>query len=526
MSSEMMRKAATGRALAREYAERQTKGSGDGATSERKVIELADQEPKPRTHYVQPEYQPPKQELPPEILDGIKARALTQAQTGRELLGTAGAPVSGEIALPTELTARATQPAQTLVFKHAKNTTGIADSYENALSAILGLRISCQYDEFHDKHVILDCRGEPIGNGLDNAALKIRKALLHHYGAEFKKNNVLDTIEALCDANRFNPVFDYLERLRWDGTRRIDRWLIDYCGVEDRPLNRAIGRKMLIAAVRRVRVPGCKFDYILVLEGSQGAGKSSLLRILAGDENFSDAEILGMDKQEQQEATAGIWIYELAELVGLSKADMNKVKHFASKQVDMARPAYGRARVDKPRTCIFVATTNDKNYLRDPTGNRRFWPVEVGGIDLEAAAADRDQLWAEAAAAEAMGEALVIPPELWGDAAAAAEARMEIDPWMEVIAARLELLEEKGKTLDGKYSLMTDDRGEPEWRISSEWLMSEVLKIPKERQTIAVAKNLVGIMRRLRWEYNDKTMKIGKLPNRGYRKAVAAVEAE
>jgi predicted P-loop ATPase len=104
----------------------------------------------------------------------------------------------------------------------------------------------------------------------------------------------------------FDPVRDYLDGLRWDGVSRVDRWLIDYCGAEDTPLNRAFGRKVLMAGVRRVRQPGCKFDYILTLEGDQGIGKSTMLRILAGgEENFTDSEILGLDKQEQQEA---IWV--------------------------------------------------------------------------------------------------------------------------------------------------------------------------------------------------------------------------
>jgi predicted P-loop ATPase len=120
---------------------------------------------------------------------------------------------------------------------------------------------------------------------------------------------------------------------------------------------------MLIAAVRRVRSPGCKFDYIVVLEGSQGVGKSSLLKILAGEDNFSDNEVLGLDKREQQEAIQGVWIYEIAELEGLGRSDVTKVKLFASKTVDSARPAYARSRVDRPRQGIFVATTNEETYL-------------------------------------------------------------------------------------------------------------------------------------------------------------------
>jgi predicted P-loop ATPase len=159
--------------------------------------------------------------------------------------------------------------------------------------------------------------------------------------------------------NIFDPVLDYLDGLRWDGKERVDTWLQDYCQAADTPYDRAVGRKMLLAAVRRVRKPGCKFDFIVVLEGKQGILKSSLLRVLAGEENFSDAEILGTRKQEQQELIQGVWIYEIGELENMYRTDVAKIKHFASKQVDSARPAYGRHRVDRPRRCIFVGTTND-----------------------------------------------------------------------------------------------------------------------------------------------------------------------
>jgi predicted P-loop ATPase len=114
----------------------------------------------------------------------------------------------------------------------------------------------------------------------------------------------------------------------------------------DTPLNHSIGRKMLIAAVRRVRQPGCKFDYVVVLEGRQGTGKSSALRILAGDENFSDQPILHLDTRAQQEAMDGVWIYELSELAGLKRTEIETVKGFLTKTTDSARPAYGRYRTD------------------------------------------------------------------------------------------------------------------------------------------------------------------------------------
>lgn len=269
-----------------------------------------------------------------------------------------------------------------------------------------------------------------LGESIDDICLRVRTAIIGRHQFDPGNQNTFDAVRRTCLAHQFDPVLDYLNTLRHDGVLRLDTWLTSYLGAEDNPLNRAIGRKMLVAAVRRARQPGCKFDQIVVLEGEQGGGKSSALRILAGDENFSDAEILSADQREQQELIAGVWICELSELAGLRKTEIEKVKLFASKTCDSARPAYGRARVDRLRRCIFVGTTNDAEYLQDPTGNRRFWPVSTGTIDLAALRRDRDQLWAEAAKAN---EELTIPPALWPAATERQASRLVSDPWEDVL---------------------------------------------------------------------------------------------
>src|SRR5262249_49566476 len=233
--------------------------------------------------------------------------------------------------------------------------------------------------------------------------LCIRQLIAHKKGFEPPKEAVIDAVTRIALNYRFNPALDYLEGLRWDGRPRIDTWLSDYCGADNNPLNRAIGRKFLLATVRRARQPGCKFDNIIVLESPQGTLKSTLARVLACDENFSDADVLASDKREQQELCEGVWIYEIAELSGLHKSEVEKVKAFASRQEDKARPAYGRKVEIRARTCVFFGTTNDNEYLQDQTGNRRFWPVAIVKVDIEAVRRDRDQLFAEAVAAEATG---------------------------------------------------------------------------------------------------------------------------
>jgi predicted P-loop ATPase len=382
------------------------------------------------------------------------------------------------------------------------------------------LELDCRYDIYHDKIVVrgtaIDARGDVLDN-LDNMALKVRQAVLSRFGFDPGANFTYDAIRSRCLDHVFDPVRDYLDGLQWDGKSRLDGWLVQYCGIADTALNRAIGRKVLVAAVRRVRQPGCKFDYIMVLEGDQGAGKSTMLKLLAGEDNFTDSEILGYEKRDQQEAVQGVWIYEIAELDGLHKSDVTKVKLFASKTVDSARPAYGRSRVDRPRRGIFVATTNDETYLRDTTGNRRFWPVGwIEKIDLGAVARDRDQLWAEASMIEATGEPLVIPEALWPEAAAQQAARMELDPWEDALSCRLAGLMHKRAKIDGSFVLAADNAGDPEWRVATDFLLGEILGLPKERQFHNHTKRLAAIMRDLGWTRHDTTLRIGKQVKRGF----------
>ena len=256
---------------------------------------------------------------------------------------------------------------------------------------------------------------------------------------------------------------------------------------------------MLIAMVRRAREPGCKFDYVVVLEGKQGTGKSSALCILAGEENFSDQPLLHLETRAQQEATEGVWIYELSELAGLRRTEIETLKSFISRTEDNARPAYGRFRVDQPRRCVFVGTTNDTEYLRDTTGNRRFWPVRTGTIDLDALRRDRDRLWAEAAAAEAGGEPLVIEDHLYQAVEDQQDERMLNDPWDDILASV-------------KGEMIEDDRVE---RISSETLLKVYLQMPADRINDITTKRLGACMRRLGWS-GPKKMRFTSGPKRGY----------
>ena len=265
-----------------------------------------------------------------------------------------------------------------------------------------------------------------------------------------------DVVDDLAWQASYHPVVEYLNRVQplWDGRSRIDTWLIVYGGVklktaadceetEDPALAasqynnyvRAVGRLMLVAACRRVRQPGCKFDEMMVfVNQKQGTNKSSALAVLAVKKDwFIDSLPLHAKDQEVIEKLSGKWIVEFAELVGLRTSEIEHLKAFLSRDTDHARAAYGHYTQHPMRQCVFFASTNEPSFLKD-TEDRRFWPIAVGVFDLGALARDRDQLWAEAAAVEATGEAIRLDPALW-DAAAAVQAEHRIeDPWVPLIA--------------------------------------------------------------------------------------------
>jgi hypothetical protein len=381
----------------------------------------------------------------------------------------------------------------------------------NAREAIKALGIACSYDVFHDRKAVGGYAIEQWAGELTDNACQISRVLIKEkFGFDPGRDNTRDSAVQLCLAQQFDPVRDYLDRLRWDGHKRLAAWMSTYLSAEDNALNSTIGRLVLIAAVRRVRQPGCKFDQIIVLESREGTGKSTAIDILAGKDNFSDQTILGLSDREQQEAMRGVWLYEIAELANLSKADVEKTKAFASRLNDRARPAYGRLRVDQPRRCIFFATTNDDTYLKSQTGNRRFWPVKVGRIDLKALGRDRDQLWAEAAAAETAGAALQLPEELWTAAAVEQDRRRDADPWDDILAK-----------VQGIICEAADGGVSQEERISTAELLNVHLKIPADKCNDLLAKRLSHSMRRNGWEKPLDPIRIpGQGKVRGFRRPV------
>lgn len=298
-------------------------------------------------------------------------------------------------------------------------------SFNNTVEALRAFGLEFGYDEFRKQRVIGGHYLQDFAGPLsDNAEVFLRSLVRKHFGFDTGKDNVHDAIAELCLHNRFDSLLAHIEALpAWDGTTRLDSWLVDYFGAEDSVYAREVGAVVLSAAIARAFEPGAKFDYMLVLIGEQGIRKSSAVRILAGgDAFFSDAPLLAAkDAKEILELTAGVWIQECAELDGISRKDTETLKAMIVRTHDKARAAYGRTTQEVPRRFVMIGTTNERRFLRDATGNRRFWPMEVQRIDSDGLAAVRDQLLAEALARYRSGTA-----RLWlGDEAEAIARRLQ-----------------------------------------------------------------------------------------------------
>lgn len=228
------------------------------------------------------------------------------------------------------------------------------------------------------------------------------------------KERILDGFALYIDNHKKNRLKDYLLGLTWDGVQRIDTLLVDYFGAEDNVYTREAIRKCLVAAVARVFYPGTKFDNMLILSGRQGIGKSTFFNVL-GMEWYSDS-LSTFEGKDAAELLQGYWIVEAGELTGLNRSEMNDVKQFLSKKEDIYRAPYGRRTDNYPRRCIIVGTTNDKEFLKDVTGNRRFWPIDLEAVEPKKSVfrelqGETAQIWAEAMVLMKAGESLILSKE-------------------------------------------------------------------------------------------------------------------
>ena len=310
-------------------------------------------------------------------------------------------------------------------------TGGAAKTTDNVLIILENdplLKNRIVYEEFSNRVYVLgalpwESDNEPrIWNDNDDAGLR------HYLEKAYRitgEKRILDAFSLACHKHSYNAVKDYLTSLPpWDGVPRLDTLFIDYLGAEDNIYTRSVARKSLAAAIARVMTPGVKYDTMPILAGPQGIGKSTLLRMLGG-RWFSDS-LSTFEGKEACEMLQGIWINEVGELNGLNRAETNAVKQFLSKVEDIFREPYGRRTGVYPRRCVFFGTTNESEFLKDKTGNRRFWPVDCG-VNAPTKSVFKElseavpQIWAEALMAWQLGERLY----LTGEALKLAETEQE-----------------------------------------------------------------------------------------------------
>jgi len=263
---------------------------------------------------------------------------------------------------------------------------------------------------------------------------------LQENGVEVNDDTARKAMRLVSADNRFHPIRDYLGGLTWDGVPRVGQWLVTYAGAEDNEFNRAVGRMALIAAVARIYEPGCKVDNMLVLESGQGAGKSALIARLFGQDWTID-RLPDLSSKEALINLRGKWVVEVAELAAFKGRGAEQIKAFLTSPVDVFRPPYGETVESYPRQNVFIGTTNEDQYLDDPTGNRRPWPVKVSeALDVEGIGRDRDQLWAEAVHLYQQGEQWWIPKgsPLWDRATGVQRERVRADAWQEEISEWLD----------------------------------------------------------------------------------------
>ncbi len=306
-------------------------------------------------------------------------------------------------------------------------------------------------------------------------------------GIYIKADQVASAVQNVAQENSFHPVKDYLADMavRWDGEARIETMMPAIFGCEDTPLNRELFRCLMVSAVARIYEPGCKVDTVLILEGFQGARKSTAVRELFGAEWFTD-DLPPIGSKDASITVGSAWCIEIAELSAMGKREVEDVKAFLSRRIDDFRPPYGRRNIKVPRQCVLVGTTNSDSYLRDETGGRRFLPVKCGAINVELLREYRDRLWGEAVGLYQLGPDegghwWLKDEELIAAAREQQEDRYVGDPWEPLV---LEYI--AGKALGGN-STTTED------------IMTTCLGVSKSDLKTADLMRVAGILKRARW---------------------------
>jgi predicted P-loop ATPase len=294
------------------------------------------------------------------------------------------------------------------------------------------------------------------------------------------RETVINAMDTVAYRHAYHPIREYLDTLVWDGQARLDEMLIKYAGAAPGEYARAVARMTLLAMVARIFEPGCQVDYVLVLEGEQGIGKSNFIRALGG-RWFDDSmpSLHGNDDTRGSMHMRGKWVIEISELHAFSKADIEKLKAMITRREENYVAKYGRTETSEARQCIFIGTTNRKTYFNDETGNRRFWPIVVTVFDIIGILEARDQLFAEAVHRYKAGEHWWPTRELEVEHFIdEQDSRFEVDVWEDHI---LPFLSDKAT-------------------ITLSQISAEVLKVYEDRQNGQSTRRIVAILERAGWQ--------------------------
>lgn len=336
-----------------------------------------------------------------------------------------------------------------------------------------------------------------------------------------------DAFINVCEENSFHPVREYLEALEWDGVERLDTLFIDYLGAKDNVYVRAVTRKQFVAAVARIFKPGIKKDEMLILVGVQGMGKSTILRKIGREEWFSDS-IDDFKGKDTYEGLLGSWIIEIGELGAMKKSEVETVKNFLTKQTDRFRMSYGKRTLPHPRQCVFFGTTNSEEFLKDKTGNRRFWPVSTDkNKATKKIATDLDdyevnQIWAEAKYYLEQGEKVYIDnDEVERLAIEAQLERTEQDPRVgqieEYLNLKLPLTWSEMSIQDRRGFIHDNAFGEPEEyfvrdRVCALEVWCELFRGDVNSRSGYDVKEINSILSHIQgWRRAEKSIRFGKL---------------
>lgn len=280
-----------------------------------------------------------------------------------------------------------------------------------------------------------DAPAQWVDHWRDEDTFRLMAWFRRNYNSTLPDTLLYQAVQVVARREASHPVREWLQTISWDGIPRVNTWLTKYIGVTDSEYTRNVGRWWLVSACARVMRPGCKADYLLILEGAQGIRKSTAIETLCMQRSWFSDTPFEIGSKDAYLALRGRWIVELAELDSLNRSDSSRAKCFFSSPQDSYRPPYARETIDVPRQCVFIGSVNHTSYLRDTSGNRRYWPVRCGKIDLELLRQDREQIWAEALHMLGQGEKWwPATPEESRQCNEEQEERNEQDAWFEPIA--------------------------------------------------------------------------------------------